>query len=444
MIGVRILLTHASLVALAAATTARAQQPAAATGAPHDTVRLGSLLEQATSADPRQRQFQLSASAASLRVQNIDAERLPSLNASGQAQYQSAVTKVSVPIPGITIPNPPHDTYDARLNAQQSLIDPSIAPRRAAERAQLAETQAGLRVTLFGLRQEVNDAFFTALLLQERESQITVAIADLDSRLRETATRLREGTALPGDTAAIAATILQRRQDLAQARAERGAALARLSELVRRPIADSTALALPDLANAVAQARTRTPGDTRTRPEFAQFDATRARLATQEAVQSAQDRPKVSAFGRAGYGRPGLNALSADFQSYWLAGVQLQWAPWTWGTTRRTREALELQREITTTNEQAFANGIDRGVQQSLATMTRLDTAVALDERIVVLRAEVERETAVKLREGVVTASEYVDRSTDLLSARLAGAQHRVELAQARAGYLTMLGLEIP
>ena len=47
-------------------------------------------------------------------------------------------------------------------------------------------------------------------------------------------------------------------------------------------------------------------------------------------------------------------------------------------------------------------------------------------------------------REGVVTASEYVDRNTDLLSARMANAQHRVELAQARAGYLTTLGLEIP
>src|SRR5262249_15464643 len=128
----------------------------------------------------------------------------------------------------------------------------------------------------------------------------------------------------------------------------------------------------------------------------------------------------------------------------WLAGVQLQWTPWTWGSTRRDREEIELERQVTTTNEQAFANGLDRGVQQSIATMTRLDTAIALDARIVTLRATIERETAVKLREGTITASEYVDRNTDLLAARLASAQHRVELAQAQANYLTMLGLEIP
>ena len=83
-------------------------------------------------------------------------------------------------------------------------------------------------------------------------------------------------------------------------------------------------------------------------------------------------------------------------------------------------------------------------MQQLVATMTRLDTAMALDTRIVSLRAEIERETAAKLREGAITASEYVDRNTDLLTARLASAQHRVELAQAQANYLTMLGLEIP
>ena len=434
---------HTALAALAvlAATIAAAQQPASQ---PRDSTRLSTLQQQAAASDPRQRQFQLSSSASALRVENIDAERLPALSVNGQAQYQSAVTSIKVPIPGISIPTPPHDTYDARLNAQQSLIDPTIAPRRSAERAQLAETQAGLRVTLYSLRQEVNDAFFAALLLQERDAQLALTIAGLGARLRETATRLREGTALPGDTAAIAATILQREQDLAQARAERGAALARLSELVRRPLGDSAALMLPDLASAVAQARAKPVDSLRGRPEFAQFEATRARLQSQEAIQSAQERPRISAFGRVGYGRPGLDALSTDFQSYWLAGVQLQWSPWTWGSTRRDREAIELQRQIATTNERAFANGLDRGVQQLIATMTRLDTAIALDARIVALRTDIERESAAKLREGAITASEYVDRNTDLLAARLASAQHRVELAQAQANYLTTLGLEIP
>jgi len=182
----------------------------------------------------------------------------------------------------------------------------------------------------------------------------------------------------------------------------------------------------------------------RARPEYRQFGATRERLARQEAITAAQDKPRLSAFGRLGYGRPGLNMLSPDFQAYWIAGVQVQWAPWNWGTSERDRESLEIQRDIVSTNEAAFTASLRRGVQQSLATMQRLDTALALDDRIVALREQVDRETAAKLHEGVVTAAEYADRATELLAARLLRAQHRVELAQSRAAYLTTIGVDAP
>jgi outer membrane protein TolC len=136
--------------------------------------------------------------------------------------------------------------------------------------------------------------------------------------------------------------------------------------------------------------------------------------------------------------------LSSDFQTYWLGGVQVHWTPWTWGTTSRDREINELQREIVSTNEEAFRRSLERGVQQSIATIARLDSALALDDQVVRLRETIDAETRAKLREGVVTAADYVDKSTDLLTARLIRIQHRVELAQARTAFLTTLGVEVP
>jgi outer membrane protein TolC len=384
----------------------------------------------------------LQATASNLRVRNIAAERLPSLTANGLAQYQSAVTTLVVPVPGLVIPTPPHDTYDAQINARESIFDPTVAPRRNVERAQLVETQAQVRVTLFVLRQEVTDAFFTAASLAERAATVQATIADLGARLHETQIRLGEGAALPGDTASFAATLLQRRQDLLQLTADRGAALTRLSELAGRPIAVDAPLALPDLAAAAATAIT-TLDRVRARPEYEQFRASRDRLALQEAVTAAQEKPRVSAFGRVGYGKPGLNQLNTGFQAYWLAGVQVQWAPWTWGSTDRDRETLEVQREIVSTNEVAFTESLRRSVQQSIATMNRLDSTLALDDRIIALREAIDREARAKLREGAITAADYVDRNTDLLGARLARIQHRVELSQARANFLIILGVEV-
>jgi outer membrane protein TolC len=409
--------------------------------AAQDSLRLGVLHADATRLDPRAQQVALNDAASRVRLASIRADALPAIGVEGRGQYQSEVTRFPGGGAGFTPPTPPHDTYDAYLTARQSLFDPTLAPRRAVERAQLGETQAQLRTSLYALRAEVNDAFFTAAAQQERIAAIDVTLADLSARLREASQRFALGAALPGDTAAIAATIAQRHQDRLRAGGDRAAALARLSLLTGHTFRADAALVVPDL-RAMLAASVAAQG--RGRPEYAQFDATRERLAIQERATSAQLQPRLSAFGRAGYGKPGLNALGQDFQPYWLGGVQLQWAPWNWGSTSRERELLRVQREVVATNEAAFTASMRRHLEQTLATMARLDSALALDDRVVALRELVEREAAAKLRESAITAAEYVDRNQELLAARVARAQRKVELAASQAAYLTLLGIELP
>lgn len=433
----------AGLLGIAPPGSGAQQNPAGGPAAARDSVQLDVALQEALRADPRSGQLQLYAERTDLRLRNLSAERLPALTAEGVAQYQSDVTEVPFSLPGgQSPPTPAKDTYDARLGIEQSIFDPSLSPRRAVERAQLTESQARVRTTLYGIRQEVNEAFFTAALLQERSSVIAATIGDLEQRRREAAVRVREGAALPSDTTALQATLLQRRQDQVELQAGRRAALARLAELTRRPIADDAVFVLPDLAQTADRARGAL-AQLRERPEYQQFAGTRERLARQEDVVSAQGRPRVSAFGRLGYGRPGLDVLSNRFDTYWIAGLQVRWAPWTWGATGRDREALALERRIVAADEAAFTDGLRRGVQEDLAAIERLDSTLAMDDRIIELRERIEGENRLRFREGVVTAAEYLDRSTDVLEARLARAAHRVEQAQARARLLTTLGMEM-
>lgn len=431
-----------ALAALAGATpNAPAQQ---AVPAASDSLRLPALQAEAQAADPRADQLALQARVATLQQRNISAERLPSLSAAAQAQYQSQVLRIPIQLPGgVAFPTPLHDSYDAHLEAQESLFDPSATPRRGVVRAELAQSDATTSTALFGLRHEVNDAFFTAAALQERAREVALAITDLRARLREARERVAHGTALPGDTATFAAAILQRRQDEIQIAADRRAAVARLSELTGRPLADSAPLALPSLAEAAAAAR-RGLDSLRARPEYAQFSAAQELLARQTQVQSARELPRVSAFARIGYGRPGQNLLGTTFQSYWLAGVQVRWQPFTWGTVDRDRQVLEVQRQIVATNEKAFTAQLRRSLQTTLATIDQLDSALALDDRIVALRERIEAQARAQLEEGVITSADYVDRSTDVLDARLARGMRRVALDRARADLLTTLGLEIP
>lgn len=409
-----------------------------------DSLPLGALQDSAVLRDPRGRELALLTAQSRLRLQNLTAERRPTLSFEGQAQYQSDVARIPLTLPGgVKVPTPAHDTYDAHLAAGQRLYDPSIGARRAVEDAQLVESQARLRATLFPVRQNVSEVYFAALRAQSQLAELQVAITDLEAQLRVAIARVREGTALASEEKTIRAELLRRRQSVAELSSSRHASLIVLADLTGLPLNSETILRAPDLATEVAQARG-SLADLRSRPEYEQFARARAVLEQQERTQGAKDRPRVSAFGRAGYGRPGLNPLGENFDSYWLAGLRVQWTPWTWGTTKREKELLALQRQIISAEEQQFTDNLRRSTEQDLSSIDRLVVALTQDDQIIALREDIAAETRSRFNEGVVTSAEYVDRQTDVLSARIARALHRAELAQARARFLNTLGIEVP
>lgn len=409
---------------------------------PRDSISLARLETRALQRDPRVRQLDLLATQSALRRANVDADRRPSLTLNAQGQYQSDVLTLPFQLPGgQPVPTPPHDTWDARLDIQQRIVDPTLGPRRAAEEAELDVARSRVRVGLYPLRQAVQDAFFRALRLQYQAAEIGTSITDLEASRRVAAERLRLGSALPSEVALLDAELLRRRQALAEVDAGRRAALGLLSDLSGERIPDTGALALPDLAP-VTERYASGSAVPATRPEYRQFAGERSLLERQQALVSSREQPKLSAFGRVGYGRPGLNPLNDRFDRYWLAGLQVQWTPWSWGTTAREREALALQEQIVTTEEAAFTDALRRSVTESEPEIARLEATRASDDEIIALRERILAETRLRYGEGVVTSAEYVDRETDLLSARLARTEHRVQLAQARARLLIHLGLE--
>ncbi len=420
-------------VALLTAAAASAQTP----------LELGGLLRDAQAADARARELDALARQSELRLKNLDVEQLPAVSLLGQTQVQS-----DVPTAPFTLPNgepaiaPPKFTYDASVRVDQRIYDPSLAPRRALERAGLAESEARVRTSLFAVRQEVNDAFFGAALLEQQLGALNTSVEDLEARLRETSARVREGTALAGEAAAVEAALIRQRQQVDEIRSSRAAALARLGRLVGRTIAPETPVAVPDLGAAAAAAR-RSLDAVRARPEYEQFARTRERAARQQDLSAAAERPQLSAFGRVGYGRPGLNFISDQNEPYALAGVQLQWKAWTWSASDREREVQALQQDIVRAEEESFTSAIRRGVESDLAAIDRLQRTAADDDRIVELREAIDRAARLRFNEGVTTAADYLDRRSEWLTAQFERARHRVELAYAEARLLTTLGLEV-
>jgi len=86
-------------------------------------------------------------------------------------------------------------------------------------------------VSLYQLRSDVNSAFFSAFLLEQRAAEYQALVGDLEARLAAVRARVEAGTALGRDAAEIEAERVRAELQRDEARASRRAALATLAEL---------------------------------------------------------------------------------------------------------------------------------------------------------------------------------------------------------------------
>ncbi|MCC7194980.1 MAG: TolC family protein [Gemmatimonadaceae bacterium] len=416
--------------------TAGAQSPA--------SVTLADLQRAAIARDARAAQRDLLREAADLRIRSIRNTLLPRFTVSASNSHASDVTHLNLALPGgAPVPIPPRDRWSGAVDVAQVVYDGGAASRaEAVEAARLSENVAGVDAALEPLRAEVTGAFFATALMRATESELSAAVSDLETVLAETRARVREGAALGRDSASVRAEWRGAQARLAQARSSRRAAMANLERLTGVALPESTSLTLPDWgARLAALDSAGGAANLRERPEFTQVARTRARLDTERGLAAVENRPRVLAFLDGGYGRPGLNQFESDPARFWQAGIKVEWAPFTWGSSQRNEELAALQQKVLLTEERALADRLARAVQGDIENRARLAAQLRDDDEVIALRADALAQGEAQRREGVITAAEAVGLRSALTDARLARERHRIELAQAEANIATTLGL---
>lgn len=406
-----------------------------------DTLRLPELQARAVRHDPRSAQDSLENMASGLRTRDIEAARRPSLSLRGEGAVVSEVTDFDLGGPGAAAPTVPQDRQEAALDLVWRLWDGGrTGAELGVETSRRVRAEVQLERDLFLLRGEVNAAFFAAVLTQSRRSELELLKQDLEARLTEAVGRVAAGAALPADTARLRAELLVLGQGSDGAAAELRGALDILESLTAQRIPDDVVLIVPVLESHM-EALLASP---RRHPQYRVFDAERDRLEAEDRVAALRSRPMADLFATAAFGRPGLNQFRDDIHGYGQAGVRVTWSPWNWGTTKRAVELVEVRRRVLETEEASFTARLQRATSPPLRRIAALRSAIATDERIVELRALVERQALARLDERAIPVSWWIESRTDLQQARLDRLRHHAELAQAQAEYLTTLGVEIP
>ena len=299
---------------------------------------------------PLIRQYGLIEKTREYNLENAARGYLPQLAFSAQATYQSDVTRIPIDLDalgftGVEIPTLSQDQYKAELSLSQTIWDGgAIRSRRKVLRTQADVDKHNLDVSLYALRDRVNQLYFGILLTDARLGQSRVLQDELQRHLDQVASYINNGIANQADYDALRVELLKARQDEVQLRHARRAYLAMLSRFIGQELREGVTLEKP---------RGDRPNVSRNqRPELALFEAQIRNLRAQDTGITAGLTPRLSLFATGGYGKPGLDMFENKFQLYGLAGVRLSWNIGNFWTQKNDRrkiqtgiQSVEAQRE---------------------------------------------------------------------------------------------------
>lgn len=368
----------------------------------------------------------------SIDLEVIGTEKLPQFDVTAQSTYQSDVTEV--PIPNSPVEPLNKDQYRATVSVNQliyggGLIDASLDAKAASLKTQ----QKQVEVNLYQLKKQVNQLYFSILLLQEKRDLLTAKKEQLEVKLKEVKSGVVNGMLLPTSDKVLEAELLKINQQFTEIDLNKMSLFETLSSLLGKTIASDATLENPEISN--------NPDTEITRPELALFQLKKEEIETSEAVISKQNAPKLFGFANGGYGNPGLNMLDNSFQSFYTVGVKLNWNPFDWNATKKQRESFSINKDIIDNEAEIFNLNTNIELQQQQAEIDKIETFITSDAEIIQLRKEVLKSAESQLRNGVITSSAYLTELTHLYEDENTMRTHKIQLLFAKANYRITKGL---
>jgi outer membrane protein TolC len=366
-------------------------------------------------------------------IKVLEKEKLPKLNLNAQATYQSDVIKFPLQIPNSTVEPPNKDQYRATLDANQLIYNGgNIAANTRLKTAELATQQQQVAVNLYTLKSRINQNYFSVLLFQEQEKLLLSKMEELDARLKEINTGVKYGAVLPASEQVLKAEQLKLKQQISQTNFDRKKALNNLALLLSQNLDSNTTLANPDILVA--------PETESQRPELELFDLQETQLETSKKVISKSNFPKLLGFAQAGYGNPGLNMLDNSFQDFYMVGLKLNWNIFDWGKTKEKKQAVDISKEIVTTEKETFLLNNQMQQKEAENDIDKYEEMLNKDTEIITLREKVLQATTSQLQNGVITSSEYITELNNLYEAKIDEQLHKIQLSLSKANYKVIKG----
>ena len=379
---------------------------------------------------PLIRQYGLIDKTTELTVDNIQKGWLPQVSALAQVTYQSDVTswpdqmKSMMTGMGIDMKGLRKDQYKIGVDVNQIIYDGgAMSSQKAIAREQGSVQKAQNDISMYQIRNRVNEMYFSLLMLNEQIKLNSDLQKLLEGNERKLASMVNGGTAAKSDLQSVKAERLNAVQQATNLTSQK--------QMLQRILSAFCGMEVRDVRKPVVPykgARKRSEH----RPELTALDAQIGLLNAREKALDAAMKPKLGIFAQGYYGYPGLNMFEDMMSHNWslngIIGARLTWNIGALYTRKNDKAKLQYQRSLTESNREVFLfnNNLEQ-IQQN-DNIERFRKLMAGDEEIISLRSAVRKSAESKLSHGIIEVTDLVREINAENAARVQQSVHEIEM----------------
>lgn len=356
----------------------------------------------------------------------------PQLSLNGKATYQSEVVEMPFEIPGYDF-DISHYQYGVTADLSQMIWDGGVTRNNSRMvRANAEVKRKQLEVTVYNLRERVENLFLGILLLDKQIEQNRIQFENLERKQKDVESCIGSGVAYKSDLDMVKVNMLNCRQQETELVNNKSAYVKMLGRLVGKDLSGEK-LVEPetDITEKTFEIN---------RPELSLYDAQLSQNSIQAKELKTRMSPKFNFSFQLGAGHPGLNMLGNDFQPYYLAGIKMQWDIGSLYTFKSDRRKVDLQKKSIMSERETFILNTSLEMEEQLSVIDRIKKTIEMDDEIISMRERIKLAAEEQYAGGVIKMIDLMTIMTDEYNARLNKALHEIQLIMALRKYNNISG----
>ena len=300
-------------------------------------------------------------------------------------------------------------------------------------RASAEVDKSNIDVSLFAIRERVNQVYFGILLIDEQLKQLDIMNDNLSRSLEKVKLSKENGLAYQSDVDEIKSEIFNLEQKRIEFTFTRKGYIQMLSLLTGRQFEETSKLEKPLMAEFSESLQIN-------RPELTMYANQLKLIEAQAEINKVTLMPKIGLMGAGIFIGPGINFGSSTINNLGIVGLNMSWKIDGLYKNANNKNLDYIKTERIINQQETFTFGNNLQLTQAASEIEKQRQIIENDDEIVKLKGDITKSYQVRFDNGMCTMNDLINAMNKESEARANQALHSVQQLMGVYNYKTISG----